>query len=253
LRLARGEILEYALFGLFALAVLQWLYLEAIGRMNVGLAVVIQYTAPFLIAVWLRTVRHQPQGGIVWVGLGVALVGLVLVLGVGGSDFHGVTRAGLAFAVASSLFFAYYALHASRLLARRPAPAVLAIGGSFAIVIWNVTAAPIWAWPTAPLYHPIALGGALHWSISGWLLLTLSVVFGGAVPYGLFLSGMRLIGPRNGTTTMMLEPVSAVAVGWLWLEQTLTGLQLVGAAVVLGAVLIVQFRSGTSEPTAEPV
>src|SRR5258705_13137290 len=62
LRLSRRELLELAFFGIAGLALMQWTYAEAIARVDIGLVLMIEYMAPFLIALssWVLG-RHRQQ------------------------------------------------------------------------------------------------------------------------------------------------------------------------------------------------
>jgi drug/metabolite transporter (DMT)-like permease len=56
LRVRRGELLFVLVFGIIGLALVQWLYFFSIYRLEIGIALFIQYLAPVLIALWARYV-----------------------------------------------------------------------------------------------------------------------------------------------------------------------------------------------------
>ena len=66
-------------YGLVGVALLQWTYFVAIDRLPVGIALLLEYTAPVLIALWARTVGREPVRPTVWVALALSLVGLAMV------------------------------------------------------------------------------------------------------------------------------------------------------------------------------
>jgi drug/metabolite transporter (DMT)-like permease len=246
--LPRGRyLIEIIGFGILGIAVLQFTLTEAIARIDVGLALTFAYAASFPTAIWCQFVRRQPQPRLVWVAMAVAIVGLVLALGVGSSAFGELPAAGVAFAFANCLLFAYYALHGERLLRDSPAPVVLGIGSVAAAVFWTLTFAPLWAYPTNALTEDLSLGGNLsHIVVSGAAVVLWSVVLGTVVPYVLYLAGIGRVGPTRGVITGSVEPVVAITAAWLWLDQRLTVSQLIGCALVFAAVVLVQLaRSGT--------
>src|SRR5689334_20676523 len=74
LRARVGELRYLALFGVAGLAFVQWLYFLAIHRMAIGIALLIQYLAPLLIAVWARFALHEHVRRRIWIALALALV-----------------------------------------------------------------------------------------------------------------------------------------------------------------------------------
>jgi drug/metabolite transporter (DMT)-like permease len=240
LRFTRRQLLELAVFGVAGLALMQWTYAEAISRVDIGLVLMIEYMAPFLIALYSFVLWRHRQQPAVWVSAVVALGGLALVLDVGGESFADLSGPGLAFSVVTCLFFSYYATHASKLLRERPPQVVLGLGGLFAVVVWSLTFAPAWEYPAGVLGNEVALGGNIAGSLPGAVLVVLGATVGTAIPFVLFLTGVSRIGPTRSAIVLMLESVVAIAISWAWLQQALAPVQIVGGAIVVGAVLLLQ-------------
>jgi drug/metabolite transporter (DMT)-like permease len=249
LRLEAREVVAFASFGVLGLVAVQWLYTFAVARMDVALVLVIEYLAPLLVAGWAVLVMREHVPRAVWWLTVAALIGLGLALGVGGDTLESVSGIGALAALGGAVAYAYYALHAERLMRGRPAVAVVALGMGFGAIFWAV-AAPWWSFPTDALTNEVALGSRLDATIPAWLALTLIVVMGTVVPFSLMLAGMRRVRATGATVTAMLEPVVAGAVAWLWLDQRLTALQVVGGAIVIVAVLAAQLvrARGASRP-----
>ena len=234
------ELAALVVYGLVGIAALQWALTEAIARIDVGLVLSFAYSASIETALWCLVVRRERQPALLWVAMVVAIGGILLALGVGGSTFDELSGAGIAFAFAASLGFSYYALHGERLLARSPAPVVLGVAATVAAVAWTSTAAPIWEYPTGALTDDVSLGGNLDLALPGALVVGWTVLIGTALPYALYLVGIGIVGPTRGVLTGSIEPVVAVVAAWAWIDQRLTLLQVVGCALVLGAVLAIQ-------------
>jgi drug/metabolite transporter (DMT)-like permease len=66
------------------------------------------------------------------------------------------------------------------------------------------------------------------------------VVLGTIVPFALFAASLRHIPASRAAITAMFEPVAATVVAFAWLEETLSAFQLLGAIVVLAAILLAQ-------------
>ena len=94
LRISRSELPMLALFGIAGLAFVQWFYFVAIHRMSLAVALLIQYLAPLLVALFSRFVLHVPVRRRIWLALGLALVGLSFVLELwGGAELDGIGAA----------------------------------------------------------------------------------------------------------------------------------------------------------------
>src|SRR4051812_19436608 len=136
LKVRRRELPFLAVFGIAGLALVQWLYFLAIHRLAIGIALLIEYLAPLLVALWARYVFHEPVGRRIWLALALALVGLALIVDVR----HGGTlsTAGIVFAVASGVTYALYILLAEHAVGDRGAVPLLAWGFAFGTLFWAV-------------------------------------------------------------------------------------------------------------------
>jgi drug/metabolite transporter (DMT)-like permease len=241
-QIPRGrELAMLGVFGIVGIAALQWILTESIARLDVGLALTIGYTAPLLSALWCLVVRKQHQPAAVWLLMAVAMLGLALALGVGGATFSHLPATGVLFAFGVAVMFAYYALHGEVLLRTSPAPVVLGIAAPAAAIFWTLTFAPLWDFPTGAITDDMSLGGNLSGVVvPGALVLLWTMTIGTALPYLLYLVGVGRVGPTFGLMSGTIEPIVAVIAAWLWIDQVLTPLQVLGCAIVFAAVVAVQ-------------
>jgi drug/metabolite transporter (DMT)-like permease len=82
LRIRRRDLPFLAVFGICGLAFVQWFYFLAIHRLAIGIALLVQYLAPLLVALWARFALHEPVGRRIWLALALALGGLGLIVDV---------------------------------------------------------------------------------------------------------------------------------------------------------------------------
>jgi drug/metabolite transporter (DMT)-like permease len=251
-QIPRGrELAMLIVYGVFGIAVLQWMLTEAIARLDVGLALTIGYTAPLLSALWCLVVRKQHQPRLVWLLMALAMLGLALALGVGGDTLKDLPVAGILFAFGVAVMFAYYALHGEVLLRTSPAPVVLGVAAPVAAIFWTLTFAPLWAFPTEALSEDMSLGGNLsHIVLPGSAVLLWSMTMGTALPYLLYLAGVGRVGPTFGLLSGTIEPIVAVIAAWIWIDQVLTLLQVLGCAIVFASVIAVQVARSRQPVTA---
>jgi drug/metabolite transporter (DMT)-like permease len=238
LRVTRHELVFLAVFGVGGVALVQWTYFVAIGRLDVGVALVIQYVGPLLVALWARFAYGEDVRRRVWISLALSLAGLVLVVQLWrGLTLDGV---GLAAAVGSMVTFAFYLLLAERGVRRRSSVPLLAWGFLFATIFWSVVL-PWWSFPASEVSSSTSLSGhlaGLHLPVAA--LVVWVVVLGTIVPFGLIVGALHHLPATRVGIVAMLEPVTATVVAWIWLGERLGAVQLVGAAVVLAGIGIAQ-------------
>jgi drug/metabolite transporter (DMT)-like permease len=238
LRIGWHELPFLALFGIGGLAFVQWLYFLAIHRVPIGIALLVQYLAPLLVALWARFVYHEPVRRRIWLALALALGGLALIVDIGSGG--GISGAGLVFALAAAAAYMLYLLLAERAVGDRGAVALLFWGFGFATLFFSLLA-PWWSFPGHRFGADVSLLGHLSgrhlpvWALVAWL-----VSLGTIVPFFLLVSALRQLPATRVAIIAMLEPVVATVVAWAWLGETLRSPQLAGALVVLAAIVLAQ-------------
>ncbi|MEJ7741847.1 MAG: EamA family transporter [Nocardioidaceae bacterium] len=240
LRLPRGwrEAASVLGFGITGVALVQWLYFVAIDRLPVGIALLLEFTAPVLVAVFARVVYRERVRRRLWLGLGLALGGLALVAQVWAGltlDLVGVL-AGFGAAVSLAAYF----LLGERGVTRQSPLVVLTEAFIVASVFWNLIQPISGVWSLDLDYHP-DLGGALsQLSTSLWTLIAWMVVLGTVVPFLAELSALRHLTATEVTLIGMLEPVGATLLGWWWFRESLSSGQLAGIVLVLAGIALAQ-------------
>jgi drug/metabolite transporter (DMT)-like permease len=231
-------VLRLAVFGVCGVALVQLFYFLAIHRLAIGIALLIQYLGPLLVAIYARTFGHERVRRRIWAALALSLTGLALMVELWkGVALDGV---GVAFALVSAVIFAAYLLLAEHEVRERDSISLMAWGFFFATVFWTV-AQPWWSFPAGRVAQTVSLQGHLagrHLPV--WALVLWIVVLGSIVPFSLIVGALRHVSATRVGVAAMLEPVVATIVAWVWLQETLAPVQLAGAGVVLAAILLAQ-------------
>ena len=220
------------------LAVVQWAYFFAIHRLDIGIALLIQFVAPILVALWARFVFHEPVRRRIWAALILSLAGLTFIVEIwhgGRLSGPGVAACGLA-----AISLAAYFLIAERGVRRRDPISLSAWAFLVATIFWSLLA-PWWSFPGRRVDdHVSLLGNLASTHVPLWLLMLWMVVLGAIVPFGLIVSALRHISATRAGITAMLEPVVAIIVAWAWLGESLKPVQLSGAALTLLGIGLAQ-------------
>jgi drug/metabolite transporter (DMT)-like permease len=238
LRLTRRELPYLVVFGIAGVALVQWLYFVSISRLPIGIALLIEYIAPILIALWAWAVFKETIRRRIWVALALAIVGLSIVV----EAWSGITLDGLGVAasLAAAVAYAVYVLMAERAVRWRDPASLTAFGFLFAGLFWAVVQ-PLWQFPTYRLDDSVSLLGHLErFSLPVWILLLYIVVAGTMITFLLVAAALRHISATRVGIVAMLEPVAASAVAFLWLGESFGTAQLIGGGIVLTAILLAQ-------------
>lgn len=239
LRLPRGRDLLLVLgLGLFGVATLQFAYFVAIDRLTIGLALLLEYQAPFIVALWAKFVQRSPVTARLWWGLALAVLGLAGATEIWeGAAFDGLGL--VAGVVAAFALASYFLLGESCHAAGMSSLRTMMWGFGVASVVMNVVS-PVWA-VDADLGAQVSLLGALEgWSVPLWVVVAWVVLLGTLAPFGLELLALRFIPATVVTAIAMLEPVGAAGIGWAWHGEALSAVAVVGCVTVVVGILLAQ-------------
>lgn len=247
LRVRRGQWRLLLAYGLVGVAAVQLLFFVAVARLPIGVAMLLEYTSPVLVALWVRFARRTRLPALSWVGTGLAVGGLAMVAQVWSGlrlDAIGLL-AGVGAALCSA---AYY------LLGERAAGEYHPIG----MVTWGMVVgalglaiiAPPWSLPAETLSAPARLGS---WAPPAWVLLVAVAVLSTALAYSLSLSSLRHLPSTVASVLALTEPVVATVLAWLVLGESLAPVQIAGMAVLLCGAALVQVAARGPVTPAEPL
>jgi drug/metabolite transporter (DMT)-like permease len=232
----RRELGRLAFYGIVGFALVQWLYFVAIDRLPIGIGLLFEFTAPVLIALWVRFAWHEPVSRRVWPALALVVFGLGLVAQIWNGlslDGLGVT-AGLLAAVALSVYY----LMGERLVVRRDPISVVCFGLGFASLTWAILL-PWWSFPTEKLRVDAVMPHGLGTAPVGVLALWVIVV-GTIVPFSLSIGALKHLPATTVGIVATFEPVAAAIIAWAWLGESLVAVQILGGVVVLAGILLAE-------------
>ena len=227
LRIERKDVWVAAVIGVAGLAGNNFLYFEALHLTSVATALLLQYQAPILVALYTVLVQRQPLRARIILALALALVGCALVVRAYDYEVLRPNILGVAAGLGTACTFAFYILASRAALRRLDAWTLLTYGYLSASLGWLVVVPP---WKILALGFDSGIWGAF---------LAIATI-GTVVPFGLFISGLRFLPPTQAGIVSMLEPVVAAAAAYVILGETLLPLQILGGGLVLAGVVMVQ-------------
>lgn len=238
LRVARSEIALLVFYGIVGFALVQWLYFVAIERLPIGIGLLLEFTAPVLVALWARLVWHEPVRRRVWTALALAFSGLVLVAEVW-EDVR-LDAVGVAAGLVAAGSLAIYFLAGEHATAQRDALSLTCLSFGVATGFWAVVQ-PWWGFPFEALGESVSLQGGLEsvtapvWALCVWMIL-LGTIF----PYVLSLGALHYLPATRVSIVAMIEVVVASIVAWVWLDEALSAAQLAGGGIVMLGIVLAQ-------------
>lgn len=240
LRIRRNEWKLLLAYGVIGVSMTQYLYFVALERLAIGIALIIEFTAPIFVVLWVRFGRHQQVRSSVWVGLALSLSGLALMAQVWQGlslDLLGVAAA-FGAALALALFYVI-GEHQRRGDTPRDALSLTMWGMGGAALFWAVVQ-PWWIFPWASYTAMSApLGGTGPSlpivALTGWM-----VVLGTVVPFTLAIASLAYITAAQASIVGITEPLIASLVAWAVLGEILTPVQIAGGITVLVGVYLAE-------------
>ncbi|MFN8189989.1 MAG: DMT family transporter [Nocardioidaceae bacterium] len=232
--LLRRNLGLIVVFGLLGVAGTQFFYFQAVARMQVGVALLIEYTAPVAVVLWVWLRHGQRPGRLTLAGGVVAAAGLVLVLDlVGGVS---VSLAGSLWALAAMVGAASYFVIGAQEDNGLP-PLVLAasglVVGAVALGLLGLVGLIPMDLATSPVAYAI---GTVAW----WLPVLGLGVITAALSYATGIAASRRLGSRLASFVALLEVVAAVLFAWLLLGELPHAVQLAGGLLILAGVVVVK-------------
>ena len=240
--LLRGNVGTIVVYGTLAVAGAQLCYFYAVSRLPVGVALLVEYTAPIAVVAWMWLVHRQRPRGLTVVGAGIALCGLPLLLdvstwwgGSGGPD-KGVDLLGVAWALAAMVGAAAYFVMSADDSTGLP-PITLAASGLVVGAVVLGAAGLAGVLPIDVSDSDVSFRAA---TVPWWVPIAVLGVVTAAFAYVTGIVATRKLGSRLASFVALSEVVAAIVFAWLLLGQVPMEVQLVGAAVVLVGVVVVR-------------
>jgi drug/metabolite transporter (DMT)-like permease len=242
LRLPPPDLRRVALLGLFGVAASNYLYYLAIQKTNVATAIILQYTAPVMVLVYMvaRGLQRPTLKRVSAVLLAAA--GSAFAIGLAGSGHIQLNAVGVAAALLAAVSFSFYNIAGHTLLARYD---------HWLVLLYTTLAASLFWLIVNPPWKVLAAGySAFEW---GYLVLfaALSVL----LPFSLYFAGLRYLEPTRAIVASCLEPVFSIVIAAFILGETIRPLQAAGIVIVLAAIVLVQLpeRGERAAAVLEPI
>jgi len=230
IKLPTPDLIQCLVLGMLGVAASNYFYYLAIQRTNVAIAIIVQYTAPVWVLLYVVARGQQKLSAQKVAAVAVALAGIALTIGIVGAKsaqpLH-LDRWGLIAALIASFSFAFYNVGGHGLLARYD---------RWRVLVWTLmSAAVFWLF-----WNPPWKVAAAHYTPAQWGFLFVFSMISVLGSFSLYFLGLQHLEPTRAIIASCLEPVFSILLAAAFLGEGVRPVQAVGVVLVLSAIVIVQ-------------
>lgn len=215
-------------FGL-SLALVTYTYFLAISRVPIAVVLVIQFSGSAWLALAGAIWRRRLPSWQMICALVLTIGGIVCLTGVWQASLNGLDMLGLLFSLFALIMFIIYLLLGKRIGQYLPALPATTCGAFVAALFWLIIQPP-WVIP------------ASTWNVHLIPFIVLVGIVGMALPFSLEVAGLRRLDATSAGIAATLELPASALIAYFWLGQALTLWQILGCALVLVGVIVVQLE-----------
>lgn len=230
IKLPTPDLIQCLVLGMLGVAASNYFYYLAIQRTSVAIAIIVQYTAPVWVLLYVVARGQQKLSAQKVAAVAVALAGIALTIGIVGAKsaqpLH-LDRWGLIAALIASFSFAFYNVGGHGLLARYD---------RWRVLVWTLmSAAVFWLF-----WNPPWKVAAAHYTPAQWGFLFVFSMISVLGSFSLYFLGLQHLEPTRAIIASCLEPVFSILLAAAFLGEGVRPVQAVGVVLVLSAIVIVQ-------------
>ena len=246
-KISLREIPFFAVFGVVGVGLMQWAYSNAVANLQVGVALLIEYTAIVIVPIASYFIFKEKVRGRIWLAVALVLGGLTIVAKPWASSLNST---GVIFGVLAAVFLSSYFIMGEHVQRKRDA---------FSTMFFAFLAATIF-WAIAANLHPsgqidfakaVNLSGTLSAiTLPSWALLLWVAIFGSFGPMLFTFLAMRHLSASSVGIASTAETIFAFVFGFLWLSEKIDLSQTIGGVLVIIGIVVAQTaRSAKWQPS----
>ncbi|MET8336675.1 DMT family transporter [Streptosporangium canum] len=243
LRIPRSRLLFFLAYAVIAVAGVQALYFAAITRLPVGVTLLIEFTSPVLVVLWVRFVRRVRLPRAAFVGAVVAVIGLGIVVEVWSG--LALDPVGLLLAFGAAACCAGYFLLSDG-FGDDVDPLGLIAWGLLGAALVLVPISQPWGIPWTAFTRTAAPEGG-H-ALPALAAVIWMIVIATVVAYILGVTAVRRLSAAIGSTVASLEVIAGAVIAWILVGEALGPFQIAGGLIVLSGAYLAQRATDVVPP-----
>jgi drug/metabolite transporter (DMT)-like permease len=243
IKLPAADLIQCLVLGMLGVAASNYFYYVAIQKTSVAIAIIVQYTAPVWVLLYVVARGQQKLSLQKVAAVGVAIAGIALTIGVVGAKsaqaLH-LNSYGFFAALLASFSFAFYNVGGHRLLA---------CYDRWRVLVWTLISASVFWLFVNPPWKVVAA----HYQPAQWAFLFVFSMISVLGSFFLYFLGLQHLEPTRAIIASCLEPVFSILLAAALLGEALRPIQTLGIVLVLSAIVIVQLPGRDSTAMEDSV
>lgn len=229
------DIPHVLIVGILGVAGSNYFYYAAIKESNVSTSILVQYTAPIMVMMYTVIFQKEKMSSSKFLALFFSIVGIFLAIGAYNPEIIKGTQTGIIFALLAAVSFSIFNISGKSLTQKY---------SIWTGLIYLLGAATLfWSFINTPFEIIQA-----DYSLEDWKVFGIIALISILIPYSLYYYGLHHIQSSKAIIISTLEPVVAIVSEWLFLDGRMGLVQIVGAVLVIIAIIILQRDSKNTEP-----
>ncbi|MDQ0417117.1 drug/metabolite transporter (DMT)-like permease [Croceifilum oryzae] len=224
----RSNIIRIVIFAVCGMIGVQYAFYVAISEGNAATATLLQYLGPIFIVLYVAYRMKRLPFMNEWMALSLAMVGMFLLVTNGNLSGIQTSKSTLIWGLVSAVAAAFNVIYPQRLIEK---------WGSILTVGWGMLIAGICI---TPFQQPWNLGDQ-QFTVKSIFFLLFVIVFGTVCAFVLYLDSLRYLSPTHTGLLGMSDPLCSMIVAVFWLHHQIGGFEYLGAACVVGTVLMLSY------------
>lgn len=220
------DLIDFALLGVIGVAGANYAYYMAIQATNVGIAILLQYTAPAIVAAYMLLSRQEKISGVKTLAIVLSLGGSAIMLGAFSPDVH-ITTVGILFGVASAVCFAFFNVYNK------------VAGKHYSVwtaLTWTLICAGLF-WVVVDILSRTDLTPIGYRELAILTGFSFSSVL---IPYYFYFTGLKHLAASTAIIVSTLEPVVAICTSFIFLGEKMEVFQIAGGIFIVSAVVLLE-------------
>ncbi|MFM1795555.1 MAG: hypothetical protein RLZZ340_232 [Actinomycetota bacterium] len=236
-KLQLREVPFFALFGVVGVGLMQWAYSNAVANLQVGVALLIEYTAIVIVPVASYFLFKERVRGRIWLAIALVLGGLSIVAQPWAA---GLNLVGVIYGFMAAAFLSTYFIMGEHAQRKRDAFSTMFYAFLAATLFWAV-AANINPSGLIDFSNDVNLTGNLaSLTMPSWVVLIWIAIAGSFVPMLFTFLAMRHLSASAVGIASTAETVFAFVFGYLWLSEKIDLSQTIGGVLVIVGIVVAQ-------------
>ena len=243
-KLHKRELPIFLVFGIIGVGLMQWAYSNAVANLQVGIALLIEYTAIVIVPIASFLIFKKSISKNIFLAVALVLGGLAIVAKVWNAYLNPL---GVLFGVLAAIFLSSYFILGEQIQKTRSAFSTMFWAFTVAAIFWL-----IWLLATRPELPDLSAGLNLTGNLAAfilpaWSLLVWVSIFGSFLPMLFTFLAMRHLSATGVGIASTAETVFAFVFGFLWLREVIDPIQAFGGILVVAGIVVAQVRSKATD------